>query len=211
MDIIENKKIGKIYMIKTNQDNKIYIGSTFEKNLSRRLGDHRCRYKLHTEGRGRNYMSSFEIVKFDDHFIELISEHNDIDRKELRRLEGLEIKKNLHICVNKTVEGRTVKEYMEDNKELIKKREKEYRDNNRKKINEIRRLQYEENKDKICEQKKKRYEINKEKEILRGQKYREENRELINERARKRHEENREKNKKRCLEYYYKKKLENKL
>lgn len=199
---------GKIYKIGSDETNLIYIGSTFRKLLVR-LGNHHGQYKRWIDGK-ENYTTSFKIFEYGDHYIQLLSSHEKITKKELRKLEGNEILKNKDICVNKTVEGRTKEEYKEDNKELIKKRDKEYKETHKESIR-IRRLElYQINKEKICEQKRIRREINKDKEKLRWKKFRDENRELINEKKRLKHFENKEKNNKRCLEYYYKKKLEEK-
>ena len=64
-------------------------------------------------------------MKYDDAYIELIEECPCNDKNELNRREGQMIREMN--CVNKRIEGRTGKEYREDNKEYIKqKKKKEY-------------------------------------------------------------------------------------
>ena len=82
---------GKVYAIRSHQTDKIYIGSTTQL-LCKRLGDHKANYKqfLITE---KMHMSSVELLKYDDAYIELISEHNNITKEMLRKFEGENIRK----------------------------------------------------------------------------------------------------------------------
>ena len=74
-------------------------------------------------------ITSFEILKFEDAYIELIERHPCLCREELLKREG-EIIRATENCVNKRIEGRTTKEYYRDNIDKIKQYEKEYyRDN----------------------------------------------------------------------------------
>jgi hypothetical protein len=61
--------------------------------------------------------------------IELIEYFPCNTLQELRKREGEHIKNTE--CVNKRVEGRTNKEYYEDNKDKIKEKAKIYREQNR--------------------------------------------------------------------------------
>ena len=45
-----NYQLGKIYKIVDNTNNNIYIGSTCEPTLARRLSNHICVYKKYLEG-----------------------------------------------------------------------------------------------------------------------------------------------------------------
>ena len=61
----------KIYCIKSEQTNMIYIGSTTEKYLSKRFGHHKADFRRWKLGK-QHYISSFELLKYDDCYIELI-------------------------------------------------------------------------------------------------------------------------------------------
>lgn len=56
---------GKIYKIVSNHTNDVYIGSTCEPMLSRRLAQLRSEYRNYA-GSKRRWMSYFAIVKYDD-------------------------------------------------------------------------------------------------------------------------------------------------
>jgi hypothetical protein len=62
-----------------------------------------------------NYMSSYEIVKFDDAIIELVKEVKCENRKELNIEEGLIIKEHHDRILNKNVAGRNKHQYYKDN------------------------------------------------------------------------------------------------
>ena len=110
----------KIYAIRSHKTPDIYIGSTCGP-LSKRLYQHRHHYKAYNLGK-RNYLSSFEIIKHPDNYIELIKEAKCSNKNELHKIEGGEIR--LRDCVNKNVAGRTRKERYRDNPEkfLIRNR-----------------------------------------------------------------------------------------
>ena len=62
----ENKcKRGKLYKLISNQTEDVYYGSTIENKLTNRLAGHRNSYRGWLEGK-KPYMTSFEIVKYDD-------------------------------------------------------------------------------------------------------------------------------------------------
>jgi hypothetical protein len=132
----------KIYKISSPKCDKFYIGSTTQ-TLNRRLIKHKSDYKRYIEkGIGR-YMTSFEVVKFDDAIIELIKDVNCNSRKDLEKIEGDCILEYHNRILNKVVAGRTLKEWQEVNKDKIK----EYREANKDKIKEY----YETNKEKLNE------------------------------------------------------------
>jgi hypothetical protein len=153
--------------------------------LALRKGEHRRDYKRYLNG---NYcfITSFNIIKFDDCYIELIENYPCNSKEELERREG-ELIREMD-CVNKVVVGRTKKEYREENKEVIAEKRKEYREANKEKIKEY----YEENKEKIKEYQKEYYEENKEKIKEYRKEYREENKEVIAEKGREYREANKE-------------------
>lgn len=135
-----NYNLGKIYKIKCNITGQIYIGSTCEKTLSRRLSGHVRNYKDYLNGKYNN-VSSFKIIENGDYYIVLLESVNCENNDELKARERFHIENN--ICVNKVIPGRTLKEYYQDNKEKFK----EYRDANKEKIKEYRQTNIEKIKD----------------------------------------------------------------
>ena len=188
-----NYNNGKIYSIRSHQTDQIYIGSTTQP-LCKRLYGHRQKYKLYknTGNCGRSYMTSFEILQYDDHYIELIEECPCDTRQQLCRREGQIIRASE--CVNKHIAGRTKKQYQQDNKDKIceyKKqyyqdnkdellvKNKQYREGNKEKINAKKKQYYEDNKDELLVKKKQYYENNKDKIIAKIKQYRENNKDKL--------------------------------
>ena len=154
-----------IYKIKSSLTDKIYIGST-KKTLTERLSGHKYDYKTWLVD-NLKYVTSFEILKFNDHVIELIESRVYIDKLERNEKEGYHIKLNKLICVNKNNPARTkeelreykkeyrqnypevIKQYKQDNKQKIKEQEKQYREDNKQKIKEREKQYREDNKEKI--------------------------------------------------------------
>ena len=158
---------GNIYIIKSKQTDKVYVGST-QLTLNERFRHHKTRKDC----------SSVEILKYGDAEIELIECYECENKEQLQRREGQYIRQ--YDCVNIRIDGRKKKEWDEDNKEAIAEYNKKYREDNKEKISENNKKYREENKDKIAEQKQKYREENKDKILEQHQKYREENKERIN-------------------------------
>jgi hypothetical protein len=116
---------GKIYSIRSNQTDQIYIGSTCGL-LHKRLYQHRFDYKNYKVGSKK--LSSFEIIKFPDHYIELLELFPCGSRPELCKREGELMRQ--HNCVNKYIAGRNQKQHYIDNIESIKIKQKQYRTDN---------------------------------------------------------------------------------
>ena len=138
-------KNGKIYVLRSHQTEDIYIGSTTTK-LTKRFHQHKQHFKRWKNGE-RNYVTSYELMKYDDVYIELLQGYSCDSKMELHKREG-EFIRSVD-CVNKRIEGRTQKEWREDNKY-----DKEYYEKNKDKIIQQKKEYYEENKEKISEQKK---------------------------------------------------------
>lgn len=119
---------GKIYKLCSNQTDKVYIGSTVQE-LEERLRKHQVHYKRFLENK-TCYISSFEIVKYEDVYIELIEEYPCNSKEELEKQEG-QIIKNTNNYVNNRIAGRSLAEFYQDNKEQIKNRIKNYYENNK--------------------------------------------------------------------------------
>jgi len=151
---------GKIYCIRSHQTDKVYVGSTTQA-LSMRMCEHRKDYKLFIKNGKRRNVSSFDILEYDDAYIELIEDFACENKSQLEKREGHFIREL--DCVNKRVAGRDMKEYYETNKDKISQRKKEYREANKDKINQRNKEYHELNKDKIYQQHKAYREANKDK------------------------------------------------
>jgi len=182
---------GYIYKLWSLQTDEIYIGSTKQKYLSDRMSGHRSDYKKYLNKK-YCYVTSFELIKFDDCKIECMEvvEFNDI--VELRAKEGEWIRKI--DCVNKVIPCRTKQEYYQDNiekikeyydthKEQISEYNKEYRDTHKEQIAEYQKeyqKEYNEtNKEKIYENNKEYYQDNKQQIHERHKEYYQNNKQII--------------------------------
>ena len=160
-----NYQNGKIYTIRSFQTNDIYIGSTVEQ-LSKRFNKHKVKYNQWIKGTYRN-TTSFQILKYEDAYIELLENYPCNSKEELRMKEGMYQRKM--DCVNKRIEGRTHQEYRNstEGKEVKKKyyeEHKEHLDNKKKDYNS--RPEVKEHK----KQKKKEYYQNNREQILENMK-----------------------------------------
>jgi len=150
----------------SDQTDDIYIGSTCQRLLSRRLSNHMIHYhRWLTNNEG--YITSFEILKHDDCQIILIENYPCSSRYELEARERYHIENTS--CVNKALPTRTSKQYKEDNQDSIKVQKKQYNSNN---------------KEHIAEKWKQYYNANKEHLSERNKQYAREHREQLNERQR---------------------------
>ena len=109
-------KNGKIYTIRSYQTDDIYVGSTLQ-TLTKRLSKHKDSFKNWNNGK-YHYVSSFELIKYDDVYIELIELFPCSSKMELNRREGQLIRSM--DCLNRRIAGRTDKEWCDDNKDKIK-------------------------------------------------------------------------------------------
>jgi hypothetical protein len=127
--------LGKIYKIIDNTNGNIYIGSTTEPTLARRLAGHVRDYKSYLNKK-RHFVTSFKVLENEDYDIILIESVKCENKDELIARERYFIESME--CVNKRVEGRTIKEYRDLHKEKNKEYAKEYRkdEENKKKIKE---------------------------------------------------------------------------
>ena len=129
---MQPKKTGKLYCIRSYKTDEIYIGSTMQKYISQRFGDHLKHYRKYLRGE-RTYISSFKIIELGDAYVELIEDCGDISVMELRKKEGEKIRDEKN-CVNKYIAGRSQREYVEENIEKLKEYKKDYYCENRDKI-----------------------------------------------------------------------------
>jgi len=109
-------------------------------------------------GKG-NYVTSFEITKFDDCEIIWVENWPCNNKHELLARERHWIENNE--CVNKIIPTRTRKEYREMNKDKIAQKKKEYYAKNKDKVTQKKKEYYAKNKDKVAQIVKKYNEANK--------------------------------------------------
>jgi len=108
---------GKIYVIRNSIDNDLYVGSSCQ-SLSKRLQKHKG--DMNGEKKDRKLYSKMREIGKDKFYIELYEEYPCDNVEQLKRREG-EIIRELKPILNKQVAGRTLAEWEEDNKELLKK------------------------------------------------------------------------------------------
>ena len=118
-------KKGKIYIIKSNETENVYIGSTCA-TLKIRLINHKSAFRTGKKRIGE----AKHILKYADAYIELIEECPCETKRELLDREG-EIIKNTPNCVNTQIQGRTMAEWRKDNDEKIKQYSKDYYEKNK--------------------------------------------------------------------------------
>jgi hypothetical protein len=166
---------GRVFTIRSHQTTDIYIGST-KQILCKRMSDHWRDYRRYLN-KNIKYLTSFELLKFADAYIELIYEGEFESQNALERKEG-EYQREMD-CVNKVIAGRTQKEYYEENKQQILEQIKEYREINKEEIKEKRIQYYQEHREEILEQKHEYNEAHKDEKHEYNQKYYKENTEQI--------------------------------
>lgn len=149
---------GKIYKI-TSGD-LTYIGSTTEPTLARRLADHVNSYKRWKAGKRRG-CSSYPLIEAGQYEITLIELCPCNTKDELTARERFHIETN--ICVNKTIPGRTRKEYYQDKPEIIDAVNQKYRDNHKEELAEKSKQWRKDNPEKMKEQNKKYQQENRDK------------------------------------------------
>ena len=164
-----NYQNGKIYCIRNNIDDDIYVGSTTQP-LSKRMAWHRDA-RNHNKKKHLKIYQKMSSVENQDIFIELLEEFPCDNVEQLRKREG-EYIRNMKPVLNQRIEGRTVEEWRKENEDRLKERSRHYYENNKdqKKIYQERnkdrikqqtKIYQDNNKDKIRERKKKYYEKNK--------------------------------------------------
>ena len=183
---------GKIYTIRSHQTDKFYIGSTVQP-LSKRLCGHKDDFTAFKLQKTR-YITSFDILKYADFYIELLELFPCNTKIELNKREGELIRLHKDDCVNKCIPNRTQAEWYVDNQERVKQQHKQYTKDNKEKLEnyrkeymkdnanrekvKLRRQQRNiDNKEEIAVKRKQAYESNKEAVSQQGKVYRENNKE----------------------------------
>ena len=121
--------------------NLIYIGGTTQ-SLSKRISGHRRDYKYRDNMKKKSHTRSFDILCFDDNYIELIKLCPCNSKEELNRIEGKYIRKYKRSkklkCVNRNDPTGWDVDYE-------KKYQKEYHMANREKRLEMSKINYQKN------------------------------------------------------------------
>jgi hypothetical protein len=123
--------LAKVYKIVDNTTDNIYIGSTCEPTLARRLAGHVSAYKRYLLGKG-HYITSFKILENDDYDIVLMADTPCQRKDQLHHIESHYIRNN--DCVNKVIPNRTQQEYHRENKEHRNEISRKYHQNNKEKL-----------------------------------------------------------------------------
>ncbi len=147
----DDYSLGKVYMIYSpgGEEGDIYIGTTKKPYLCNRMTSHRSNYRSWKAGK-RTYVSVFKLFDkygIENCIIELLENVKATTKHELLAREGYYIR--TMECVNKSIAGRSIQEYYEDNKEKIIKRTLQYYKDNKENIKVRSSKYYEENKEKI--------------------------------------------------------------
>jgi len=92
----------------------------------KRYKTHVSTYKRYLNNKSNKYLTSYEILKFDNHYIDVIEFVKTNDKRELQKIEGQWIKQFANICVNHNIAGRNKKQYKQDNFDTINQYQKSY-------------------------------------------------------------------------------------
>ena len=136
---MERYQRGKVYRIVCRKTGKQYIGSTCKKLLSQRLACHVCDFKKWKENR-HHFLTSFEVLKENDYYIELVELVPCSCNDELLVRERFHIENN--ICENKQLPTRTTKEHYEDNKEELNEKSRKYQQDHKEEIAKKKKEKY---------------------------------------------------------------------
>jgi hypothetical protein len=113
---------GKVYKLWSPNFDMVYVGSTIN-TLSQRLSGHKSSFKLYQYAKS-TYITSFEILIYDNVKIELIELCPCNNKEELLKYEANHIKQMN--CVNKNIPGRNKFEWRIDYKDEIQEYNKQY-------------------------------------------------------------------------------------
>jgi hypothetical protein len=116
-------QLSKVYQIVCLTTGQKYIGSTTQATLALRLAGHNSHFKRWKNGT-YPFVTSFTILEHGNYQIELLETFPCNSKDELNAREGHYIR--TVDCVNKRIEGRTDKEWREDNKTELAEKSKEY-------------------------------------------------------------------------------------
>ena len=180
-----NYQNGKIYQLVCNDTGLVYIGSTTQ-SLAKRKGQHVHDYKKYKRGDKCSKLSAFAVLEHGNFDIYLIENCACNSKEELLKREGEWIRKT--DCVNRRIEGRTPREYYQDNRELVLAKQKDYYQDNRELVLAKQKDYYQENRQRIQDY----YQENRQRIQDYHQDYYQENRQRIRDKQKDYYQENRE-------------------
>ena len=157
-----NYQNGKIYKIIDNTNNNIYIGSTAEKRLCRRLQKHKSCYKCYLNPNiKQGYMRSFDILKNNDYKIILIEDCPCENKEQLLSREQYWIDKLDCINHNNAIHDnkKYYKEYSEKNRDRINQKSRDWTHNNKEKRRATSKKYADKNKEKSASNQRKTREF----------------------------------------------------
>lgn len=114
---------GKIYKIVSNQTTQCYIGSTCQ-TLAQRMTVHRNHYRMYLKNK-YHFTTAFNILKHPDAVIVWLENYPCGSKDELFARERHHIE-TTEACVNKCIPGRTLAEYRENNRGVIRERGRQF-------------------------------------------------------------------------------------
>ena len=156
-------KYGKVYTIRSySRPDLIYVGSTCVP-LFRRLAKHKSSFKAFKNGK-YSYVTSFELLKCNDYYIELVEDFPCTKKEQLNARESHFIR--TIDCVNKRVSFLTEEEikaqnkkykanFYKNHKEEIIEKSADYRKTHKEELKIRKAKYYEENKDEILAKQRK--------------------------------------------------------
>jgi hypothetical protein len=207
-----NYQNGKIYAIKSNLGDKLYVGSTTKKYLSARLSEHRKDFKAWKNG-GKGISSRELFIEYgiENCYIELIELFPCNTKDELKMRENHYIRSL--VCVNKylaiiTQEDRKAyfADYYQEHKEKIKQYQVEYREENKEEILRKKAEYHIKNREELLRKAAEYYEKNSEEMKRKAREYVEKNKEKTKNYQAEYREENKEEILRKKAEYYEKNK-----
>jgi hypothetical protein len=113
--------LGKIYAITSG--GSVYVGSTAEPTLARRLANHRGGFNAWKKGKA-GFSSAYPLIETNDYSISLLelcpcTSKDELTARERHYVQTIN-------CVNRNIPGRTQQEYYQDNHDLILQKKKTF-------------------------------------------------------------------------------------
>jgi hypothetical protein len=178
---------GKIYKITNCIDDEVYVGSTCQ-SLSKRYSKHKDTICLKPHFYLYQHMVKLGIDRF---CITLIEDYPCSNKTELRQREGKFIREQG--TLNQRVEGRTDKQFYQDNRDKIIEERRQYVQENKEKLKEKGKEYYQNNREKRCEYSKEYWNKNIDTRKQKNTEYYHSNTDKVKETQKKYREENKEK------------------
>ena len=138
----------KIYFVRNNKDDEVYVGSTCTL-LCRRMSQHRCNAKRVKEGKSKITMRLYahmNLIGIDEFYIEIYCEYPCTTKEQLKKKEGEIIRQ--FGTLNRCIAGRTKQEWGIENVERLKVTKREDYVRNKDKRQAQNKINQEKNKDK---------------------------------------------------------------